>query len=285
MFLELARRYIGVPYARRHHDPVACACEGCAESGRQLYHEPLFLDCCGLVRKVVRGMAAHLGFWLGPWNQAYQFDTLPVRLTDASQLRPGDLVFYSGSPRDPAAKRHAFNMTHVEIFVGGDTGEATIGSRERYKWVMEYPSYKFVSQRWDLIEYHFCSLDPWLEGLCVPQHPELWKPRSKPKQAQGQAQAQSPGRSTAGAQAQAQAQAQSPTQASRPRSTKTAGSRSSPTRTSSGGGCVGAGGGALGPPALPWDSGRYSIFGRRRPGSSGSLQQQQQQCQQSDGDG
>ena len=35
------------------------------------------------------------------------------------------------------------------------------GSRERYKWVMEYPSYRFESKRWKLIAYHFCKLDPW----------------------------------------------------------------------------------------------------------------------------
>lgn len=42
----------GVPYARRHHQTEECTCEGCAEAGRQLALDPLFLDCCGLVRKV-----------------------------------------------------------------------------------------------------------------------------------------------------------------------------------------------------------------------------------------
>lgn len=62
----------GVPYGKRHHQPVNCVCEGCSSSGRQLFHEPLFLDCCGLVRKVVRAMQRQLGFRLGPGNQAYQ---------------------------------------------------------------------------------------------------------------------------------------------------------------------------------------------------------------------
>ncbi|PNH11146.1 hypothetical protein TSOC_002049 [Tetrabaena socialis] len=179
LFVETARKYIGVPYGRKHHELLACACEGCSCSGRQLYHEPLFLDCCGLVRKVARDMQRHLGFRLGRLNQAYQYDTLPVRLEQASQLQPGDLVFYSGSLVEPTSRRHAFDMTHVEIFIGGDSGEATIGSRERYKWVMEYPSYRFESQRWRLIAHHFCSLDPWLDGLCAPQHPELWHARRR----------------------------------------------------------------------------------------------------------
>ena len=63
----------GTPYARRFHDPGgACACEGCSQSGRQLHAEPLFLDCCGLVRHVMRRMRRLLGFRLGPGNQAYQ---------------------------------------------------------------------------------------------------------------------------------------------------------------------------------------------------------------------
>jgi hypothetical protein len=62
----------GVPYGRKHHDPHCCSCEGCSSSGRQLYHSPLFLDCCGLVRRVARQLQAQLGFRLGPGNQAYQ---------------------------------------------------------------------------------------------------------------------------------------------------------------------------------------------------------------------
>ncbi|KXZ47310.1 hypothetical protein GPECTOR_36g35 [Gonium pectorale] len=168
---------IGVPYARKHHEPHHCACEGCVASGRQLYREPLFLDCCGLVRRVVRRLQRQLGFRLGPWNQAYQYDTLPLRLESADQLKPGDLIFYSGTYLQPGSKRHAFDITHVEVFVGGATGEATIGSRERYKWVMEYPSFKFTPSRWKLITHHFCSIDTWLDGVCVPRHPEMWRRR------------------------------------------------------------------------------------------------------------
>ncbi|GLC35452.1 hypothetical protein PLESTB_000205600 [Pleodorina starrii] len=177
LFVETARGFIGVPYARKHHDRQYCSCEGCSSSGRQLHHAPLFLDCCGLVRRVARQLQRQLGFRLGPGNQAYQYDTLPVRLASASQLRPGDLVFYSGTYTQPGSRRPVFDMTHVEIFVGGSTGEATIGSRERYKWVMPYDSFRFESSRWKLIAHHFCSIDPWLDGLCVPQSPELWTPR------------------------------------------------------------------------------------------------------------
>ena len=68
--------YPGTPYARRFHKPGgACACEGCSQSGRQLHAEPLFLDCCGLVRRVMRRMRKLLGFRLGPGNQSYQVRT------------------------------------------------------------------------------------------------------------------------------------------------------------------------------------------------------------------
>ena len=38
-FVAQAKKYIGIPYARRYHKP-----------GDKLYDSPLFLDCCALVR-------------------------------------------------------------------------------------------------------------------------------------------------------------------------------------------------------------------------------------------
>mmetsp|Transcript_40580 Transcript_40580/g.102715 ORF Transcript_40580/g.102715 Transcript_40580/m.102715 type:complete len:168 (-) Transcript_40580:510-1013(-) len=70
-FLERIRHYIGVPYAKRYHDSEHCTCEGCTESGRQLYHDPLALDCCALIRRVVADLRHFFGFKLGRWNQSY----------------------------------------------------------------------------------------------------------------------------------------------------------------------------------------------------------------------
>ena len=36
------------------------------------YHSKLFLDCCGLVRKVLKDLQEDFGFTIGPGNQAYQ---------------------------------------------------------------------------------------------------------------------------------------------------------------------------------------------------------------------
>lgn len=67
-------------------------------------------------------------------------------------------------------------MVHVEIFWGGETGEATLGARYQKGTVQIFPSYKFASKLWNLKEYFFCSIDTWLDGKCVsccPEHPWL----------------------------------------------------------------------------------------------------------------
>jgi hypothetical protein len=111
---------------------------------------------------------------LGPGNQAYQFDTLPLRVADVSQLEPGDLIFYTGEYYSDKAKPQVFDMTHVEIFIGGETGEAVIGSRERLKWVKEYDSFRFESKNWRLKEHYFCKIDTWLQGICEPSGQVEW---------------------------------------------------------------------------------------------------------------
>jgi cell wall-associated NlpC family hydrolase len=82
-FIAQAKSYLGVPYGKKYQP------EGSPEY-------PLYLDCCGLVRQVVKDLQHEFGFVIGKWNQAYQFDTLPIRYAEVSQMKPGDLVFYSG---------------------------------------------------------------------------------------------------------------------------------------------------------------------------------------------
>ncbi|KAK3240353.1 hypothetical protein CYMTET_49802 [Cymbomonas tetramitiformis] len=165
LFIETAKKYLGAPYAQRYHDPVSCECEGCTEREEQLFHAPPFLDCCALVRRCVADLQEHFGFKLGRGNQAYQFDTLPVRVQSVAELEPGDLIFYEGKYYSTSAKQQLHDIVHVEIFTGGESGEAVIGSRERFKWVKEYESYRIDnSARWKLIAYHFAKIDTWLEG-------------------------------------------------------------------------------------------------------------------------
>ena len=57
-------------------------------------------------------------------------------------------------------------MVHVEVFTGGETGEQSIGARWQRGEVKYFDSYKFKSTSYHSIEYHFKSLDTWLEGIC-----------------------------------------------------------------------------------------------------------------------
>lgn len=82
-FIDCAKGYIGIPYAKKYQPEDAP-------------EYPLYLDCCGLVRQVLKDLQSDFGFLIGKWNQAYQYDTLPIRYNDINQMKPGDLVFYSG---------------------------------------------------------------------------------------------------------------------------------------------------------------------------------------------
>jgi hypothetical protein len=53
---------------------------------------------------------------------------LPIVLKE-EEMKPGDLVFYTGIFYNTKLKPHRHDMVHVEIYTGGPTGEQTIGSR------------------------------------------------------------------------------------------------------------------------------------------------------------
>ena len=78
------------------------------------------------------------------WNQAYQYDTLPIDLT-FDQMCPGDLIFYSGTYYNTEFPPQKHDIVHVEIFTGGPTGEQTIGARLQRGVVQYFDSYKFTS--------------------------------------------------------------------------------------------------------------------------------------------
>lgn len=152
-----------MPYSEKYkkpEDPVA----------------PLYLDCCGLVRKVVQDLGEEFGFLIGRWNQAYQMDTLPIRKAGVHELKPGDLIFYTGKYSSPRSKPQKHDNVHVEIFLGGETGEATIGARYFRGKVSIFDSYKFSCNTWSADQHHFCSIETWLDGKCeshCSEHPWL----------------------------------------------------------------------------------------------------------------
>lgn len=58
-FIEQAHKYMGVPYHERYKE------EGTEAA-------PLYLDCCGLVRRCVQDLKEEFGFLIGRWNQVPQ---------------------------------------------------------------------------------------------------------------------------------------------------------------------------------------------------------------------
>ncbi|PVD36890.1 hypothetical protein C0Q70_03880 [Pomacea canaliculata] len=151
-FIDQAKSYFGVPYARKYWSKDSPE-----------YNSPKFLDCCGLIRQVMWDLEADFGFRIGPWNQAYMYDTLPIS-RDISQMRPGDLVFMSGVYTNKKSRRQRHNMTHVEIWLG--EGEKTIGARWNNGKVQVFDSYKFSPKSFTNEQYYFRSIDTWLRGIC-----------------------------------------------------------------------------------------------------------------------
>ncbi|CAF0851432.1 unnamed protein product [Rotaria sordida] len=164
-FVEQAKRYLGIPYAKKYFEP-----------GTSEYESKLFLDCCGLVRRVMYDLSKDFGFVIGPWNQSYMFDTLPKTITHLSNVQPGDLVFISATYYNEKMKKQRHNLTHVEIMLGD--GEKTIGARWNNGKVQFFDSYKFISKSYHSQIYTIKSIDHWLKGICksyCSEHP--WRRR------------------------------------------------------------------------------------------------------------
>lgn len=166
-FVTQVRSYVGTPYsAARNPEEVVGDLESSEEAA------PLFLDCCGLVRRALLDLKEDFGFEIGPWNQSYLYDTLPTALTDTSQLKPGDVIFWSATYDNPERKPHKHDLVHVEVFLGG---EATIGSRfegpgliKGTPGVYMFDTYKsFTGHQAHNYKLHFRSIDAWLDGICV----------------------------------------------------------------------------------------------------------------------
>lgn len=80
------------------------------------YKSKLFLDCCGLVRRVMRDLAEDFGFIIGPWNQAYMYDTLPITVPSEREMKPGDLVFVSAIYYNPKCMKISAYISNSHRF-------------------------------------------------------------------------------------------------------------------------------------------------------------------------
>lgn len=117
-----------------------------------------------MTRRACIDLREELGFDIGWWNQGYQVDTLPLVIKE-EDMRPGDIIFYSAKLYNKNGKVHAHEMVHVEIFVGGKTGEQSIGARRKGGVVQLFDSFRFESKRFYKTVNHFRSIDTWLDGI------------------------------------------------------------------------------------------------------------------------
>ena len=76
-------------------------------------------------------------------------------------LKPGDLIFYSATYRNEKLKPFPHRMVHVEIYMGEGK---SIGARWQKGTIKIFDSYKFESNLYYDIEFHYRSIDKWLEG-------------------------------------------------------------------------------------------------------------------------
>jgi hypothetical protein len=162
-FICRIRSYMGIPYHAMYH-----------ERDSEYYNAPLYLDCCGLVRRAIQDLSHEFGFRIGRWNQNYQFDTLSSSAVSFEELVPGDLIFVEGTYFNPKSRRQKYDIVHVEVFVKGETGKQTIGARSQKGVVSVHNSYEYISQKYEITNYFFRSIEPWLRGELTPQHLEHW---------------------------------------------------------------------------------------------------------------
>jgi cell wall-associated NlpC family hydrolase len=116
------------------------------------------------VRQCIFDLRQEFGYTLGKWNQAYQFDLLPDEGLTEKDLKPGDLVFYSATYSNPKLKPFPHRMVHVEIYLGEGK---SIGARWHKGTIQVFDSYKFKTDNYYDIEFHYRSIDSWLEGKFV----------------------------------------------------------------------------------------------------------------------
>jgi len=171
-FVERALSYVGAPYHRKYFP--------------DLPEDTLFLDCCGLVRKVLRDLAPDFGFTVGGHNQAYQLDTLPIACS-REDLVPGDLIFWSGDFLDPTKKAYKNNCVHIEVYLGSRAqcqeklgldvpqlegvlgGNATLGSRTAGHVQVHATFENKPSTQYKINDVFFRSIETWLDGICEPR--------------------------------------------------------------------------------------------------------------------
>mmetsp|Transcript_105738 Transcript_105738/g.299095 ORF Transcript_105738/g.299095 Transcript_105738/m.299095 type:complete len:166 (+) Transcript_105738:2-499(+) len=123
-----------------------------------------------LIQEVINALRKDFGFLLPTkCSLAECYRALPVKL-QPTELQSGDLIFYEGTWNERGASRKKY-LVHVEIFLGGETGTASISSLARASHprtqgrdgVQIYDDYRVAStSEWTQVGLHFRSLASWL---------------------------------------------------------------------------------------------------------------------------
>lgn len=165
-FVERALTYVGTPYHRSFHDPNSPKCQ----PGSDHINSSFFLDAMQMIQQVLDDLKEDFGFLLiSNCKPVHCRMTLPIKLEDASDLEPGDLIFYEVASTD-GAKRY---FRHVEIFLGRESGMVSLGSmpwsshsRTNGKdGVQVFDDFRIeVEGDWTDLRLHFHSIRTWLES-------------------------------------------------------------------------------------------------------------------------
>ena len=65
----------------------------------------------------MRDLVEDFGFYIGPWNQAYMYDTLPITVDNEKDMKPGDLVFISATYFNPKSEYTFLVSSHSHLFI------------------------------------------------------------------------------------------------------------------------------------------------------------------------
>ena len=144
------KSYLDVPYHKRYADPETV-------QGRKDLQKGLFLDCCGIIRQVSADLETEMGWKLGRGNQAYQYALMAgiaqtggsgfgqnkYRKKSCEEMQPGDIIFYEADYLDERKKPQAWDITHVEIYLG--PGEKSLGSRWKQR-VAEHETFQLGTE-------------------------------------------------------------------------------------------------------------------------------------------
>lgn len=67
------------------------------------------------MRRVLLDLKEDFGFKVDSWNQAYQYDILPITITE-EEMKPGDLVFISGTYFNKKCKQNTYLICYKCLY-------------------------------------------------------------------------------------------------------------------------------------------------------------------------